>query len=80
MNPWLSTYHTNLKIEDDNDKSASFRISGQIKAADGSPAPFPAHRYHPTTPANKFIYRDDENQIEKVPENAFAKFYGVPTI
>jgi len=39
--PRLSTYHTNLKIKEDDDVSAAFRLSGQVKPANGSPMPYP---------------------------------------
>jgi hypothetical protein len=46
--PKLSTYNTNLKIDEDRDVSTLYRLSGQVKKTYGSPSEFPANRFHPT--------------------------------
>lgn len=73
--PRLSTYHTNLKIDEDRDVSAQFRLTGQVKKTYGSPSEFPPNRFHPTDKQNLFMYKDAPTGLE-VPDEEYAAFYG----
>lgn len=72
----MSTYHTNLQIDENKDISSSFRLTGQVKTADGSPAPYPPKRYHPTQPDNMYIYQEKLATEKEVPNGAYAQFWG----